>query len=85
LINLIFFDYWPYRERGIHDKTHLRFFTLKNIRELVHYADLTVIKTTRKYRLIESGHIINMFSFLFLLPFIKKFITFSYLIIAVKK
>ena len=31
IINLIFRGYWPYRERGIHDKTHLRFFTLKNI------------------------------------------------------
>lgn len=85
LSSLIFLDYWPYRERGIHDKTHLRFFTLKNIRELVHYADLSIIKTIRKYRLIEKGHVINIFSFLFSLPFIKKFITFSYLIIAVKK
>ena len=28
LINLIFKGIWPYRDRGIHDKTHLRFFTL---------------------------------------------------------
>lgn len=31
IINLVK-GYWPYRERGIHDKTHLRFFTFKNIK-----------------------------------------------------
>jgi len=35
IINLLFKGYWPYRERGIHDKTHLRFFTLKNIKEMI--------------------------------------------------
>ena len=34
LISLIFKGTWPYRDRGIHDRTHLRFFGLKNIREL---------------------------------------------------
>lgn len=28
-INLYIKRYWPYEERGIHDKTHLRFFTKK--------------------------------------------------------
>ena len=32
IINLVK-GYWPYRERGIHDKTHLRFFTFKNIKK----------------------------------------------------
>jgi len=29
IFSLIFRGIWPYRERGIHDQTHLRFFTLK--------------------------------------------------------
>ena len=32
IINLVK-GYWPYRERGLHDKTHLRFFTFKNIKK----------------------------------------------------
>jgi len=32
IYNLLIKGYWPYRERGIHDRTHLRFFTKKYYR-----------------------------------------------------
>lgn len=41
---------WPYNERGIFDKTHLRWFTLKNIHELVEGAGLDIVELSRKYR-----------------------------------
>ncbi len=50
---LLFKGNWPYRERGIHDKSHLRFFTLKNITELFEGAGLEMLTLHRKYRLYE--------------------------------
>ncbi len=50
---LLFKGNWPYRERGIHDKSHLRFFTLNNITELFEGAGLEVLTIRRKFRLFE--------------------------------
>ena len=76
--------YWPYRERGIHDKTHLRFFTLKNIKEMFANSGLKITKIERNYRIIERPHHYNEFSRYFALPIIKEFLTFQYLIVARK-
>lgn len=85
IINLIFRGYWPYRERGIHDKTHLRFFTLKNIKELFQYADLKIIQLKRNYRIIERPHSYNRFSKYFRFPPFREFLVFQYLIVAKKE
>ncbi len=85
ITQLVFTGYWPYRERGIHDKTHLRFFTLKNIRELLEYAGLEPVKIRRKYRIIERPHKINIFARFFALPILRSFLTFQYVICAKKK
>ena len=42
--------YWPYNKRGIFDRTHLRWFTLKNLEELVEQANLSLLETKRKFR-----------------------------------
>ncbi len=87
IFNLVFKGYWPYRERGIHDKTHLRFFTLKNIKELFQSSNLQIIRIERKYRIIEGPHklgIINVLSKYFALLFLKEFLTFQYLVVAKK-
>jgi len=84
IINLLFKGFWPYRERGIHDKTHLRFFTLKNIREMFHNAGLEIISIERKYRIIEKPHRFNKLSRYFTYFFLKEFLTFQYLIKARK-
>jgi 2-polyprenyl-3-methyl-5-hydroxy-6-metoxy-1,4-benzoquinol methylase len=34
IFNFLFRGNCPYRERGIHDKNHLRFFTFKNIKKM---------------------------------------------------
>ena len=41
---------WPKNERGIFDKTHLRWFTRKDVFSLVKKSDLEVIKYERNFR-----------------------------------
>ena len=84
IFNLLFRGYWPYRERGIHDKSHLRFFTFKNIEELFTNNGLMVHEIERKYRIIEKPHALNKFSKYFAFFPIKNLITFQYLIVARK-
>lgn len=45
---------WPSRSRGIHDRTHLRFFARPNILQLGREAGLVPIRETRNMRLIEA-------------------------------
>jgi len=85
ILSLVIKGYWPYRERGIHDKTHLRFFTLHNIKELFQYGGLNIVEIKRIYRIIESPHPLNTFARYFALPLIRDFLTFQYLIVAKKK
>jgi len=84
IIELVVKGYWPYLERGIHDKTHLRFFTLKNIKEMFGNSGLMINKIKRNYRIIERPHSYNKFSKCFALPMIREFLTFQYLIVARK-
>lgn len=80
LAALLFRGYWPYRDRGIHDRTHLRFFTLRNIRELFAGAGLQIVDLRRKYRLREAPGRINRVAHWFALPGIRGLLTFQYLV-----
>ena len=84
IMELIVKGYWPYRKRGIHDRTHLRFFTLKNIMEMFRNSGLKIDKIERNYRIIERPHPYNKFSRYFALPIIKEFLTFQYVVLARK-
>lgn len=84
IINLLITGYWPYRERGIHDKNHLRFFTLRNIHELFHKAGLRIVKIKRNYRIIETPNRYNVYAKYLALPLLRDFLTFQYLIVSVK-
>lgn len=84
LASLLFRGYWPYRERGIHDRTHLRFFTLRNIRELFSGAGLEVNRVQRKYRILERPSRINRVSRFVALPPFRDLWTFQYLVRATK-
>lgn len=84
ILNLMIKGCWPYRERGIHDKTHLRFFTLINIKEMLQNAGLEIVRIKRNYRIIERPHPYNKFTKYFALPLFRDFLTFQYLIIAKK-
>lgn len=85
VFSLFFRGVWPYRERGIHDRTHLRFFTLRNIKDMFRDAGLEIIRVERKYRLIERPHRYNRFSRCFAHLFLKDFLTFQFLIVGRKK
>jgi len=73
---------WPQRERGIFDRTHLRFFTLSSIVELCAECDLEILKVSRNFRLIDQAfHPLNKFSFIFkFLPF-KNYFTYQYVLL----
>lgn len=84
IISLTFKGYWPYRDRGIHDRTHIRFFTIKNIKEMFNDANLNIVTLERNYRIIESPNRYNKISkYLGFYPF-RDFLAFQYLIVAMK-
>ncbi len=85
IYNLLIKGHWPYRERGIHDKTHLRFFTKKNIIELFEKAGLSINNISCNYRIIESPHSINRVARFIAFPGLKNFLAFQYLICSRKK
>ncbi len=82
IYNLAIRGYWPYRDRGIHDRTHLRFFTRRNIVELFQGAGLEVADIGAKYRLIERPHRINRYAKALALPGLRGFLAFQYLVVA---
>ncbi len=80
IYHLVLKGYWPYRERGIHDRTHLRFFTRQNIIELFSSAGLTIDTIDTNYRILEKPSQINRVAKFFALPILKDFLAFQYLI-----
>lgn len=84
IYNLMIKGYWPYNDRGLHDRTHLRFFTLKNISELFNNANLTVETINTNYRIYERPHRINRIAKYMAVPGLKNFIAYQYLIRAYK-
>jgi 2-polyprenyl-3-methyl-5-hydroxy-6-metoxy-1,4-benzoquinol methylase len=80
IYNLAARGYWPYRDRGIHDRTHLRFFTKKSIEDLFEQAGLSIDVIATNYRLLEAPHKINRFARFLALPGLRPFLAFQYLI-----
>jgi 2-polyprenyl-3-methyl-5-hydroxy-6-metoxy-1,4-benzoquinol methylase len=52
-------SYWPYRDRGIHDRTHLRFFGRNNLPELFAASGFEEVRRVTHHRLIERPHRLN--------------------------
>jgi SAM-dependent methyltransferase len=73
---------WPYRPRGIHDSTHLRFFARRNLEPLFAQAGYRVERIDRSYRLIEQPHPRNRFARYVAIPGLRDLLTFQYLVIA---
>lgn len=46
---------WPYRMRGVHDSTHLRFFARRNIEPLFEQAGFEVVRIDRSARLTDRA------------------------------
>jgi glycosyltransferase involved in cell wall biosynthesis/precorrin-6B methylase 2 len=82
---LIFRQDWPYNDRGLHDRTHLRFFVLRTIQELFNEAGFLIEKVECNYRFIDQQHRINRYA-----GYIARFIlhnqlAYQYLIVATKQ
>jgi len=73
---------WPYRDRGIHDRTHLRFFTRKNIQTLFQGEGLRIQQWDVNYRLLERPHPINRYASRLAWPGLRNFLAFQYLVVA---
>ena len=86
LIHIFFKGYFPRNERGIFDKTHLRFFTLKNMKELIHNSNLRIDRIENKFRYRDKiGSSFPVFTRPILTKFFKKSYTFQYLLVCSKK
>jgi len=83
LFHLAVLGHWPYRDRGIHDRTHLRFFTLRNVRELFQQAGFRIERMNTNYRLRERPKRINRIAKWFAFPGIRGFLAYQYLVRAV--
>ena len=59
LVNLVFRDAWTYVDEGVLDNSHLRFFTLKEMKKLMGYANLEIVRVqgnqfaSRKFMLLN--------------------------------
>ena len=78
--DLLFNGRFDYKESGIMDKTHLRFFTLNGIMTLFQNADFELVNINRK---IRGSKAMKFFNFIFL-GRIKEFLSFQYIIKATK-
>ncbi len=78
--NLVVKGYWPYRERGIHDRTHLRFFTKKNIMKMFAGAGLSIETIQTNYRIFEAPHRLNRYAQYLAFPIVRNFLAFQYLV-----
>lgn len=84
IFHLVVLGRWPYRDRGIHDRTHLRFFTKRNVQELFEQAGMRIERMETNYRLREKPKSINRIAKWFAWPGLKGFLAFQYLVRAVR-
>ena len=81
LRRLIFHDEWTYADAGILDNTHIRFFTLKEIKGLLVDAGYRIVQIKRNE---SSSYKMNMINKL-LLSRLDSFLTVQYYVMAQKR
>jgi len=79
ILSLIFARRWPYRSRGIHDRTHLRFFTRKNLVDMYAEAELTIEREHRNLRIFERPVGFNNVARIFDFHPFRSYMTYQYL------
>jgi 2-polyprenyl-3-methyl-5-hydroxy-6-metoxy-1,4-benzoquinol methylase len=81
--NVLVLRRWPYRPRGIHDATHLRFFARRNVERLFRQAGLEIVRLDRTYRLLEAGSRRDRYArYLAAVPGLREPLTFQFLVVA---
>jgi SAM-dependent methyltransferase len=73
---------WPYRSRGMHDATHLRFFARRNLAPLFAQAGLTIERIDRAYRLVDRPHPRNRWARRIALPGLRDLLTYQFIVVA---
>lgn len=82
IYHLVIKGVWPYRTRGIHDSTHLRFMTRSNIEDLFTGAGFAITTMVPNYRLFERPHPWNRYSRYVAIPGLAPFLAFQYVLVA---
>jgi 2-polyprenyl-3-methyl-5-hydroxy-6-metoxy-1,4-benzoquinol methylase len=83
--HIYFKNTWPVNERGIFDKTHRRFFTLKDIKKMVDAPGLKIVKIKRNFRFRDRiGSRFPVYGIL-LRTFFKRLYTFQYIVVCSHK
>ncbi len=59
VFNLIIRKRWPYRDRGIHDWTHLRFFASRGLPMLFSAGNIENRDINRYFRILDRPHRLN--------------------------
>ena len=85
LRHIYFKGYWPYNQRGIFDRTHLRWFTLKNLQELVDEANLSLLEIKRNFRYRDRLDSEFPIHGRFLIKFFKNLYTHQYVLLCQRK
>lgn len=76
---------WPERDRGIFDRTHLRWFTLKSIKNFAKESGFKIEKIERSFRLYDKpSGILNRMAFIFKYTPLSAFFTYQYIILLKK-
>jgi len=76
---------YPYNERGIFDKTHLRFFTWNNILEMLDKSSLKIIATHRNFRYRDKIESKFPFYGKLLKSLLKNYYTFQYVVLCERR
>jgi SAM-dependent methyltransferase len=80
ICNLILFDNWPWRDEGIFDRTHLRWFTRRSFSEIMTIEGFECVKEDRNIRLDYNGiSWFDRFSRFFDIRPFRRFITYQFL------
>jgi 2-polyprenyl-3-methyl-5-hydroxy-6-metoxy-1,4-benzoquinol methylase len=75
---------WPMRGRGIHDRTHMRFFARRDLEGLLAAGSFDVRSLRRTYRVLERPHRINLAAKYLAVPGLRDLLTYQFLILAQK-
>lgn len=79
IMSLLFWGRWPYRDRGIHDRTHLRFFGRSNLPELFRAGGFYCEEMRTRHRLRERKGLRRMEAIVSRLPIVRQLTTFQFL------
>jgi len=78
-VGLLFNRRWRYRERGIHDRTHLRWFTDLNARDMFSGAGFQIEDTVTYYRMVDRPARRNRLAPYLAIGPLKRFLGYQYL------